>query len=429
MSGSREDERRVVVTGMGAVTVIGESPAEYWAALAAGRSGITRWKRMDERIPSKVGGDMSGFDLAAHLARVGRDYPPELAQRARKLLRATPLSGRLTAAAALQAFVDAGLPGAALDPERLGHVLAGHNLTGSYIIENVGTFADDPEFIDPLYGLMVLDTDVLSVTSELLCAKGPSFTVGGACASGNLGALAGLDLIRAGRADVAIVTGGSADLDPVVLQGWAMLDALAFRSFNDDPPRASRPFDARREGFVPSEGAGALVLETLAHARARGARIHAELLGASAASDASRLTKPNQDGQVRAIRAALRDARVDPERVDYVNAHATSTPLGDAVEVAAVKAALGDRARRIPVNATKSMIGHCLTAAGVVELVATILEIENGAVHPTINQEEKDPALDLDFVPNEARPHRIDVAISNSFGFGGINSCVVVGRI
>jgi 3-oxoacyl-(acyl-carrier-protein) synthase len=423
----REDDRRVVVTGMGIMTVLGQSLSGYLDALVAGRSGVTRWKNMDPRIYSKIGGDMSDFDLEAHLARA--DHPADLAQRARKLLRATPLSGRLSALSALAAYLDAGLGAAPrVESPRFGHVLAGHNLTSGYIVENVHQLADEPDYIDPLFGLLALDTDVLSVGSELLGLRGPSFVVGGACASGNLAILAGLDLIRAGRADAVIVTGGSAHLDATTLHGWALLDALSFRSFNDEPHRASRPFDARREGFVPSEGSGALVLESLSLARARGARVRAELLGAASASDASRLTKPNQEGQVRAMRAALDDARVDPSRVDYVNAHATSTPLGDGVEVAAIKEVLGERAHRIPVNATKSMLGHCLTAAGVVEAIATVLQIENGVVHPTINQEEKEPGLDLDFVPNEARKHRIEVALSNSFGFGGLNSTVVLGR-
>jgi 3-oxoacyl-(acyl-carrier-protein) synthase len=420
--------RRVVVTGMGIVTTIGESLSEYLSALIAGRSGITRWKHMDERSDSKIGGDMSDFDVEAHVARVGKGYSPAMIQLAQKLLRATPLSGRLTAAAALQAFVDAGMPDARLDSERLGHVLAGHNLNMDYIVQNVLTYHDEPDFIDPLFGLLVMDTDVLSVISELLTVKGPSFTVGNACASGNLAVLAGLDLIRSGRADAVIVSGGAFGLDPMTLHGWAMIEALSCRSFNEEPARASRPFDTRREGFVPSEGAGALVLETLTGARKRGARMYAELLGAASTSDASRLTKPHLDGQVRVIHGALRDARITPEQIDYINAHATSTPLGDAVEVAAIKAVFGDHAYRIPINATKSMLGHCLTAAGVVELVATILQMANDVVHPTINQEEQDSQLDLDFVPNEARQHRIEVAISNAFGFGGLNSCVVVGR-
>jgi 3-oxoacyl-(acyl-carrier-protein) synthase len=426
----RDARQRVVITGMGVVSVIGDSTEAFHSALIAGRSGITRWKRPpDERQYSRVGGDLSDFDIAAHLEREGTRYPAEQAKRCLSLMRAAPLVPRLVAAAALQAWHDAG-PLVGIAPERIGHVLGGHNLNTGYVVENSLTFyRDEPDYIEPLFGLLALDTDVLSATSELLGLKGPSFTVGGACASGNLALIAAVDLLRAGRADAMLVTGAPIELEPVALHGWAMLDAISIRSFNDEPERASRPFDARREGFVPSEGAGALMLETLEGARARGVRIHAELLGVSSTSDASRLTRPDLDGQTRAMRLALDDARVAPERVDYVNAHATSTPLGDAVEVAAIKAALGHRAREIPVNSTKSMIGHCLSAAGIVELVATLLQMSRGVVHPTINQDEPDPELDLDFVPNRAREAKIDIAMSNSFGFGGINSCVVVGRL
>ncbi len=276
--------------------------------------------------------------------------------------------------------------------------------------------------------MMGLDTDVLSVSSELLNLKGPSFTVGGACASGNLALLCGLDLLRAGRADRVLVTGGAGILEPVGLQSWALVEALSTRSFNDEPQRASRPWDVRREGFVPAMGAGAVVLETWEAARARGAHIYAELLGGASASDASRLPKPNAEGQARAMRLALDDAQVAPEEVSYINAHATSTVVGDIVEVQAIKEVFGAHAHRIPVNATKSMIGHCLTSAGVVEMVATLLQMEHGFVHPTINLDEPDAGLDLDFVPHEARPYRIGIAMSNSFGFGGLNLSVVVGR-
>lgn len=419
----------MVITGIGIVTIIGENAKEYLGSLQAGRSGITRWKHMDERIESKVGGDMSEFDLTSHLNRVGKHYPTALAQCALKLLRSTPRSGQLTAAAALQSYVDAGLSDSKVQPETFGHVLSGTNLNASYIYENTLTLKDDPEFIDPLYGLYCLDTDVLSVVSELLDLRGPSFTVGGACGSGNLALMAGLDLIRARRADKVVVSGGALPYDPVVLQGWAIMNAISTRSFNDEPARASRPFDMRREGFVPSEGAGAVVLESWESARARGAHIYCELLGAASASDASRLPKPATEGQVRAMSGALRDAAIEPEQVDYVNAHATSTPQGDRAEVATIKAVLGERAHQIPVNSTKSMMGHTVMSAAVVELIATILQMENSFVHPTINLEEPDPELDLDFVPNQARVYRANVAVSNSFGFGGINSCIVVGKL
>lgn len=421
---------RTVITGLGVVSPLGESPSEYIDALLAGRSGIRRWRDVDERILSRIGGDMSDFELEAHLARHGAAYPPSLLQQARRSLRATPLAGKLTAAAALQAFVGAGLadPATAAPAHRIGHVLGGHNLQLRYQYDNFKTFQDEPDFIDPLFGLMALDTDVLSVTSEVLGIKGTTLTVGAACASGNMALMAGLDLIRAGRADVVLVSGAAMDLDAVWLQGWTIMEAIAFRSFNDDPTRASRPFDRRREGFVPSEAAGAVVLESLAHAERRGAAIHAELCGAFATSAASRSTKPDMETQVAAMRGALDDAGVAQSDIDYVNAHATSTPLGDLVEVRAIKAALQERAREIPVNSTKSMLGHCLTSASVLELIATVLQIERGTVHPTANLESPDSELDLDFVPGAARAHAIRYAMSNAFGFGGLNSSVVVGR-
>jgi 3-oxoacyl-(acyl-carrier-protein) synthase len=426
----RDARERVVITGLGVITVVGDTPEHFHEALVAGRSGITQWKRpRDARHYSRIGGDLSDFDLAAHLERRAANYPAALVQHCRSVMRAAPLVPRLVAAAALQAYHDAGLPDS-IAPERTGHVLGGHNLNAGYIVDNSLTFyQDEPDYIEPLFGLLSLDTDVLSVTSELLSLKGPTFTVGGACASGNLALMSALDVLRAGRADAMLVTGAPIELEPVALHGWALLEAISLRSFNDEPQRASRPFDALREGFVPSEGAGALMLETLAGARARGARVHGELLGMGATSDASRLTRPDLHGQLNAMRLSLEDARITADQVGYLNAHATSTPLGDSVEVAAIKGALGRHAHGIPVTSTKSMIGHCLCAAGIIELVATVLQMRHDVLHPTINQEQADPELDLDFVPNHAREARFDVALSNSFGFGGINSCVVLGRL
>ena len=422
------DRPRVVVTGLGIVSALGENVADYWASLAAGRSGVTRWKNLDEKPTVRIGGDLSDFSVDVHFARAGDAYPAPLVARARKLLRPTPPTGHITLPAALQAYVSAGLPHHSLPPERVAHVLAGHNINGNYVFQTGKAFREEPEFIDPLFGMVAGDTDVLSVVSELLGLQGPSFTVGGACASGNLGLLSAVDQIRAGRADGVLVTGASNDLDPISLHSWMIMDALSYRAFNDEPERASRPFDARREGFVPAQGAGALMLERLEVAQARGAPILAEIAGVAAASDASRLTKPDLRGQVRAMGGALADAGVRPDEVQYVNAHATSTPLGDTVEVAALKELFGSHVYRLAVNATKSMLGHCLSAAGIVELVATVLQMRHGLLHPTINQEEPDPELDLDFVPNVAREARIEVALSNAFGFGGLNACVVVKR-
>jgi 3-oxoacyl-(acyl-carrier-protein) synthase len=428
MGARRPDSQRVVVTGMGVVTPIGDTIETFWTSLVNGRSGIGRWKRpVDERCYARIGGDMSGFDLSAHLARQAR-YAPEVIKRCLALMRASPLVPKLVAAAALQAYYDAGLT-EPRDTGRIGHVMAGHNVNADYIVQNALTFHQtEPDYIEPLFCLLCLDTDVLAATSELLRLRGPSFTVGGACASGNMALLAALDLLRAGRADAVLVSGAPIAYEQVALHSWTMLEALSYRSFNDAPERASRPFDALREGFVPSEGAGALVLERLDGARARDAHVHAELLGAAATSDACRLTRPDPEGQVQAMQLAIDDARVDAGSIDYINAHATSTPLGDAVEASAITRVLGVRARQIPVNATKSMVGHCLSAAGVVEAIATVLQMTHGIVHPTINQEQSDPEIELDVVPNRARHATVSLALSNSFGFGGLNATVVLSR-
>jgi 3-oxoacyl-(acyl-carrier-protein) synthase len=419
-------DRSVVVTGMGIVTPNGENADAFLDSLTAGRSGITRWKRDSDRMASKIGGDLSEFDICAHLERVGKNYPARLKEAAKIILRTTPLAPNLAIAASLQAFIDAGLPDPALPPERFGHILGGTNFNANYILQNGNTFNEEPDFIEPLYGVMVLDTDVLARVCDLLTLKGPSWTVGNACGSANIALMTGMDLIRWRRADAMIVTAVSGGLDPVLLHSWAMLGALSSQSFNDEPQRASRPFDRHREGFVPSEGAAAVVLETLASARARDARIYARLLGGGASSDATRNIRPSQEGQVRAIRAALEDAHINPEQVDYVNAHATSTPLGDQVEVSAIKTILGEHAYAIPVNSTKSMTGHLLNAAALVELVAVILQMQNSFVHPTVNLEEPDEGMDLDFVPNEPREYKPRIAMSNSFGFGGLNSSLII---
>jgi 3-oxoacyl-(acyl-carrier-protein) synthase len=273
---------------------------------------------------------------------------------------------------------------------------------------------------------MVVDTDVLARVCDLLTLKGPSWTVGNACGSSNIALITGMDLIRSGRADAVVVSGAGGGLDPILLHSWVTLGALSSESFNDDPTRASRPFDRRREGFVPSEGAASVVLETLSGARARGAHIYAALLGGGSASDATRQIRPYEEGQVRAMRAALSDARVNAEQIDYVNMHATSTPLGDPIEVSAIKHVLGDRVYQIPVNATKSMIGHLLNAAALAEFIAVVLQMEHKFVHPTINLEEPDEGMDLDFVPNQAREYEPRLAMSNAFGFGGLNSSVII---
>ena len=423
-----DSSRALALTGLGAITTLGLGSAALGEALFAGRSGIGLLSDVDPRVLAKIGADLSSFRLEDFFeSEAGRAAPAALRERAMKALRATPLSGTSTAAAAIEAWLDAGLAEADVDLTRVAHVLGGHNLSLRYQFDNHETLRDEPDFIDPLFGLMALDTDVLAATSEVLGLRGPTLTVGGACASSNTAIVTALDLLRCGRADVALVTGATMDLDSVWLQGWVILDALSYHSFAQEPARASRPFDVRREGFVPAEAAGAIILETEAHARKRGAHVRAQLLGGASSSAATRSTRPDLPSQVAAMQGALADAGIAAGELDYVSAHATSTPLGDSVEVAAIEAALGARARRIPVNATKSMTGHSLTSASMIECVATVLQLEAQRVHATINLEEQDPALKLDFVAEGARAHAMRLALSNAFGFGGINTSIVLG--
>jgi 3-oxoacyl-(acyl-carrier-protein) synthase len=428
VTNNRDDEQRIVVTGMGVVTPLGEEPAEFYESLVRGRSAITRWKNLDDsRIYSKVGGDLLDFDIKAHLQKYGKDYPRELAARAVQLLRGIPVSAHLVAGAALRAYHSAGFPDG-VSPERMGHILGGQGLNVRYAIENYVAFDEEPEFTDPLYSARCMDTQVLGVNSDILGLRGPALTVAAACASGNAAVVTALDLLRSGRAEVMLVTSTGPTPYQMGLQSLSLLGALSVESFNEQPSQASRPFDTRREGFVVGMGAGAVILETLAGARRRGAPILAEVLGGASSADASSLTRPHVEGQVRAMRGALEDAGLNPEEIEYVNAHATSTPLGDAVEVTAIKTVLGEHAYDIPVNATKSMTGHCLEGIGVIELVAIIMQMQNGVLHPTINLDEPDPELDLDFVPNHAREYSFNIALSNGFGFGGLNTTIIIGR-
>lgn len=412
---------RLAITGMGVISTLGSSPGELWAALDAGRSGITRWREMDPRIYSKIGGDLSAFNSTAHLS----SHPRALRERAAEVLRDNPRGTQLAACVVADAVKSAALD---IDPVRIGNVLGGHDLHARYHHDNALACAEEPDFIDPLFGLLAFDTDAAAAAGEISGLLGPTFTVGGACATGNTALLAGIDLLAAGRCDSVVVSAVALTPSPAILQGWALIDAISHRSFNDAPERASRPFDLRREGFVPSEGAAAVVIEPLDRAIARGAVVHAEILGIAAASAGTRHTRPDIGAQIRCARAALESAGLSPAEIDYVNAHGTSTPVGDRVEVLALEEVLGERARQIPVNSTKSMLGHALQAASLIELVATVEQIRHQRVHPTINLDEPDPELRLDFVPHRSRPQQIRAAMSNAFGFGGLNSCVIVGR-
>ncbi|MDG3007221.1 beta-ketoacyl-ACP synthase II [Paludisphaera mucosa] len=417
METRRSGWRRVVITGMGTVNPLGSSVAESWAGLCAGRSGVGPIEQFDPgAFPVRFAGEVKGFSTAM--------LPnPKAAKRMDRV-------AQFAVCAAAEAVRDAGLDLAAGDPFRRGVVLgcgigglnefeAGH---GAYL--RAGPRRISP-FVIPK---MMPNAAPASIAIEF-GLMGPSAAVASACSSAADAVGDAYRAIQRGEADVMLAGGAEAPITPMGLGGFVASRALSTR--NDAPQAASRPFDRDRDGFVLAEGAGVVVLEDLEHARRRGARIYVELLGYARTNDAYGIAAPHPDGlgAARAIRLAMDDAGLNPADVDYINAHATSTGLGDAVETKALKQALGDRAYRVAISSTKGMTGHLCGASGAIELIAATLAIVHGVVPPTINLENPDPDCDLDYVPNVARSMPVRAALSTSFGFGGHNSCLAIGSL
>ncbi|MBX6352255.1 MAG: beta-ketoacyl-ACP synthase II [Thermoflavifilum sp.] len=409
-------ERRVVITGMGAVTPIGNDVPTFWRNLVAGRSGISRIDAFDvSQYPVQIAGQVRDFDP-------GQYVDPREARRLDRY-------AQFAVAAAVQAVRDAGLEITPENGERVG-VYIGSGVGGIHtLLENYRTLLErGPRRVSPTVVPMMIANMAAGQVSILFGAKGPNLAPVSACATGTHAIGDSYKLIQRGAADVMIAGGSEAAIVDLALAGFSNAKALSTR--NDEPERASRPFDAERDGFVMSEGAGVVVLESLEHAKARGARIYAEIIGYGMSGDAYHIVAPEPEGNgaFRAMREALADAGIRPEDVDYINAHGTSTDLGDKLETLAIKKAFGDHARKVAISSNKSMIGHLLGAAGAVEAIATILTIQDGVIPPTINLEHPDPECDLDYVPNVAREAPVRVAISNSFGFGGHNATIVLRR-
>jgi 3-oxoacyl-(acyl-carrier-protein) synthase len=420
--------RRVVVTGMSVNTAIGDTLDGFRDGLMAGRSAISQWKAFaTEGIYSKVGGDLSGYDVAGKLASLEPLIPADVHKRLRKLVAKVPWTTKLSMLLAADGWRDAGLFGADYDADRQAVVVAGHNLNALYQFNTRIQFQEEPDFIDGMSSLYSLDTDHAGCVSEVLQARGPIYTVGAACASGNVSLRAAVDEIRHHGAQVAMVVGAVLEFAPVDVHAMALMGAIAFQHFNDEPARASRPYDAQREGFVPAHGGATLVLEELEAATSRRARIYAEVLGCAANSDGNHLPQPSADGQARVMTRVIADAGVRPEDIGYVNAHATSTPLGDLTELQSIKRVFGAHAQRLHINAPKSMLGHCCWSAPTVETVAGLLQLRAGRLHRSINIDELDPEVDLDVCRDGPVDYSGDLMLKNSFGFGGIN-CVSLWR-
>lgn len=409
--------RRVVITGMGLVTPLGCDVPTVWDRLVRGESGIRRISLFDaSQFRSQIGGEVIDF--------CPENYLPE--KEVKRLDRFT----QFAMVAAIEAVRDAGLDFSKEDPTRCG-VFIGSGVGGLREIElqHLRMLDKGPEKVSPYTVPKMMANAASGQVSIYYGLTGPSAAVATACASAANAVADAARSIRHGETDIVIAGGSEAAVTPLGLAAFAAMRALSER--NDDPPRASRPFDAHRDGFVLSEGAGIVVLEELEHARKRGARIYAELLGYGTTSDANHITQPDKDGvgAARAMALALQDGGVAPEEVGYINAHGTSTPLGDQAETVAIKKVFGEYAKQISISSTKSQIGHLLGASGGVELIFTVLAIVHGVIPPTINYETPDPLCDLDYTPNVARERKITAALSNSFGFGGHNACLLVGTL
>lgn len=404
---------RVVVTGIGLVTPVGSDRKTTWNSLLEGKSGIDYISLFDaEGYESRIAAEVDGFDAAPILGR----------KEARRLDR----FAQFACVAALEALEDAGLDMANEDADRVG-VLIGSGVGGIITITEQHKIlqARGPKRVSPFLVPMMLGDMASGQVSMMIGAKGPNFSTVSACATGTDSIGEALEMIRRGRADVVIAGGTEAAVCEIGVAGFNACMALSTR--NDDPQAASRPFDTGRDGFVLGEGAGLVVLESLEHAEKRGANVLAELAGYGASSDAHHVTQPHPEGEgaARAMKWAIEDAKLVPENVDYINAHGTSTPLNDKFETIAVKRMYGDHAYNLKMSSTKSMTGHLLGAAGGIEAAFSVLAIKEGIIPPTINIDDPDPECDLDYVANTAVKQDVNVAMSNSLGFGGHNASLV----
>jgi beta-ketoacyl-acyl-carrier-protein synthase II len=416
----RDGERRVVVTGMGAITPIGNDVPAFWDSLIAGRSGITRITLFDPvHTPAKIAGEVKGFDADAVMPK--------------KEVRRNDRYVHYAWAATAEAMRDAGLP-TPIDDETLAWrtgAIIGSGIGGinTMIRDVIEAHDHGVDRIGPFLVTSLIPDMAAGYVAIYANARGPNYATVSACSSSNHAIGDSLNIIRRGEADVMIAGGAEAGIGEIPVGAFSAMRALSTKR-NDEPEKASRPFDADRDGFVMGDGAGVVVLEELEHARARGATIHAEVLGYGATDDASHITLPAPGGRgaVESMRIAIADAGLTTDDIGYINAHGTSTAPNDKSETAAIKTLFGERAYRVPVSSTKSMTGHLMGAGGGIEAIASIMAMKAGVLPPTINLDHPDPECDLDYVPNEARRADVSVTMSNSFGFGGHNATLVFGR-
>lgn len=409
--------RRVVITGIGVLASNGIGKEEFWKAISTGKSGISKITSFDpSEFTTQFAGEIKNFNPLDYV-----DY---------KNLKRMDRTSQLAVAAAKMAVRDAGINPSSNGRDRAG-VIIGTSMAGhGYILNQHTTLMEKgPMRISPYTALASFPDACASQVSIELGITGPSFSISTACSSASDAVSYACEAIRNSTVDLMVMGGAEASIYPGILAAFCVARAMSQR--NETPEIASRPFDRERDGFVLGEGSGIFILEEYEHAKKRNAHIYAEILGCGMTCDAYHMTSPEPTGKeaTRAMKMAFENARVNPEQIDYINAHGTSTPLNDKTETLVIKQALGEKAYKTPVSSTKSMIGHLIGAAGSVELVATLLAMENSLIPPTINYTTKDPECDLDYVPNEARPAKIKIAMKNSFGFGGKNSILILGKV
>jgi len=415
-------KKRVVVTGMSINTPLGDNLDSFIENLLAGKSALRNWKTLDSsKIYSKVGGDLGDYDINTKIESYKGNIPDAMYARFEKLGKKSPWAVAISLQTAVEAFKDAGYLDQIKDGNNIATIVAGHNLNQKYTFENHEAFNEDPDYVDGLFALYGLDTHHVGSVTDILQLHGPAYTVGAACASGNVAMRCAVDEIQLHDVSVAAVVAPVLDYSQLDMQGMAILGAISYKSFNDTPQQASRPYDTRREGFVPTHGAAVLILEELDHAVARGAKIYAEILGVESSSDGNHLPQPSRVGQARLMNRLLKNCGVKATEVDFISAHATSTPLGDLTELRSIKDVFGDHCKTLKINAPKSMLGHTCWSAATVETVAAILQMNRNELHPSINIDNLDPEVDIDVCRNERKKHNIDILLKNSFGFGGLN--------
>ncbi|MBX9743334.1 MAG: beta-ketoacyl-ACP synthase II [Chthoniobacterales bacterium] len=406
-------DRRVVITGLGVVSPVGNDIATFWKNLTEGKSGIHHYNAFDSQgYDCKIAGEVGGIDLATFFKT------PKEARRADRFTQ-------FAMAASKMALADSGLDPEKVNSDRVG-VMLGSGIGGlqSMEMETKRLFEKGPSRVSPFTIPMMISNMASGIVSMEFGFRGPNMAIVTACATSNNSIGEAWRIIKFGDADAFVAGGTEATVTPLGIAGFSSMRAMSTR--NDAPEKASRPFDKDRDGFVMGEGAGIVIIEELEHAKRRGAPIYCELVGYGLSADAYHMTTPLPEGASRCMQIAMQHAKLRPEEIDYINAHATSTPIGDISETKAIKQAMGEYAYKVPISSTKSMTGHLLGAAGGIELAACVLAIKHGVIPPTINLDQPDPECDLDFVPNVAREKKIRCAMSNSFGFGGHNATLII---